>query len=120
MDPMKWPVTTTAEVAACYDASVAEVYRYAARLAGRRAGAEDLVSDAYMSLVRAAREGAVESVSVGWLITVVRRRHMDRLRSRSREKRRLQLVASTPEDATAPSASNSIVRCRPTTLWGPG
>jgi RNA polymerase sigma-70 factor, ECF subfamily len=87
-----WAVGSEAELAACYDATFDEVFRYAARLAGDRLRTEDLVSEVYLELVRVSRAGEVTSVGVGWLITAVRRRFIDGLRSGDRELRRLRLV----------------------------
>ncbi|TPW14178.1 MAG: RNA polymerase sigma-70 factor, ECF subfamily [Acidimicrobiaceae bacterium] len=82
---------------ALYDDVFDEVHRSATRLTrGDRAAAEDLVQDAFVQLVRAARNGSVDEVGIGWLLTAVRRRHIDRLRSAERENRRLRLVASSP------------------------
>lgn len=93
-----WDVRDEAGFMACYRATFREVYRYAAMLCGAdRAAAEDLVSDAYLSTLTAARRGAVTEVSVGYLTTVVRHRFLDRMRSAEREERRLRLVASSPE-----------------------
>jgi RNA polymerase sigma-70 factor, ECF subfamily len=87
-----WAVGSEAELAACYDATFDEVFRYAARLVGDRRRAEDLVSEAYLELVQVGRAGEVRSIGVGWLITAVRRRFVDGLRSMDREQRRLRLV----------------------------
>lgn len=99
-----WPVTSRAELGACYDATFDEVFRYAAHLTGDRGRAEDLVSDAYVDLVRVSREGGVASVGVGWLITVVRRRFIDGLRADDREHRRLRLVRAGGDESASPVA----------------
>jgi RNA polymerase sigma factor (sigma-70 family) len=81
---------------ACYRASFAEVYRYAAMLCGAdRAAAEDLVHDVYLNTLTAARRGAVTEVSIGYLTTAARHRFLDRLRSSQREEQRLRLVSSS-------------------------
>lgn len=78
-----------------YDAAFEDVYRTAARLAwGDRSVAEDLMQDAFVRLVRSVRSGAVTTVGVGWLITTVRRIHIDGLRASDREGRRLRVVAA--------------------------
>ena len=83
----------------CYRATFGDVYRYSAMLCGRdRASAEDLVSDVYLTVLGAARRGALTDVSVGYLTTAARHRFVDRLRSLQREERRLQLVSSSPEE----------------------
>lgn len=91
-----WDVTTEAGVLACYDATFADVYRYAARLTGDRTTSEDLTQEAFVRLVRAARSGSVTAVGVGWLITATRRLFLDSLRATGREERRLRLVANEP------------------------
>jgi RNA polymerase sigma-70 factor (ECF subfamily) len=96
-----WRIASEDELVACYDATVTDLFRYACRLVGDRAAAEDLVSDAYLALLRAAQDGSVDAVTIGWLITVVRRRHLDRLRSTAREERRLRLVQA-PGGGAAP------------------
>ncbi len=88
-----WPVTDEAALVACYDQSIAPVYRYASRLTGNdRARTDDLVQEVYLGLVRASRDGAVQSVGLGWLYASVRHRFLDRLRREGREERRLRMV----------------------------
>lgn len=87
-------VTTVDGLTAFYEVSFEEVYRSAARLTrGDRAAAEDLVHDAFVRLTRAARAGDVTVVGIGWLVTTVRRLHIDRVRSAGREDHRLRLTA---------------------------
>jgi RNA polymerase sigma-70 factor (ECF subfamily) len=99
----RWDVTTEAGVLACYDATFPAMYRYAARLVGGRAAAEDLTQDAYVRLVRAARAGTISDIGAGWLITTLRRLWIDGARSERGEQTRLRLVASNP--TPEPSAS---------------
>jgi RNA polymerase sigma-70 factor (ECF subfamily) len=95
-----WSVTDEASLVACYDQSVSHVYRYASRLTGNdRARTDDLVQDVYLGLVKSARAGMGE-VGMGWLITAVRHRFLDRVRREQREERRLRLIVS-PVDPTA-------------------
>jgi RNA polymerase sigma-70 factor (ECF subfamily) len=94
-----WDVSSEAGVLACYDASFADVYRYAARLTGGRAAAEDLTQETFVRLVRAARAGSVTSIGLGWLITTARRVFLDGVRASGREDRRMQLVAAAPAPA---------------------
>jgi RNA polymerase sigma-70 factor (ECF subfamily) len=92
-----WELRDEISLIACYDQSVARVYRYASRLTGNdRARTDDLVQEVYLGLVRAVRDGAFDTVGMGWLYTTVRHRFLDRLRGDHREERRLRLVASTP------------------------
>jgi RNA polymerase sigma-70 factor (ECF subfamily) len=61
-----------------------------------------------LALLRAAQDRSVGEVTIGWLITVVRRRHVDRLRSAAREERRLRLV-ETLADGTAEAQEPGVV-----------
>jgi RNA polymerase sigma-70 factor (ECF subfamily) len=92
-----WTVTDEVSLVACYDQSVAHVYRYASRLTGNdRARTDDLVQDVYLGLVRVARDGTLHTVGMGWLYTSVRHRFLDGIRGAAREERRLQLVRTLP------------------------
>ncbi len=100
MSKRRWVIDDEVSLIACYDATVFEVYRYASRLtSGDRGLADDLVQDAYLRLVRAARAGAITEIGVGWLITTVRNRFCDGIRSAQREERRARL-AYRPDEAT--------------------
>jgi RNA polymerase sigma-70 factor, ECF subfamily len=77
----QWAVATDADRRLAFDELLGPTYAYAASLAGPdRALAEDLVQDAFVRLLRAARSGELHSVGVGWLITVVRHRFIDHVR----------------------------------------
>lgn len=90
-------LTTEAGLMSFYDAVFDEVYRSAARLTwGDHDTAEDLVHDTFLRLVRSVQAGAVTSVGVGWMLVTLRRIHIDRLRSTSRENRRLRVIAASP------------------------
>lgn len=92
----QWDIATHDGFIAYYDATLRDAYRAAARLTGgNQASAEDVVHDAYLSLMRAAQRSDVTEVSVGWIVTAVRNRFIDGVRSSDREERRLQLVATT-------------------------
>ena len=110
-DRQRWPVGSEPELLAFHDRSADEAYRYAARLTrGNRAAAEDLVQDAFVKLVRSARDGSVTEVGIGWLITVIRHRFVDVLRSAEREKRRMQLVVvNAATTYTTPSGPSAIL-----------
>lgn len=98
-DGRRWDVTTEEGFLAYYDATFADAYRCAARLtAGDRSRAEDLVHDAFVTLLRAAQRGDIVDAGPGLVVTRVRHRFVDVLRSRDREDRRLRLVASAPAD----------------------
>lgn len=104
MSDVQFDVTTPQGFMAFYDIAFPEVYRSAARLTGGdRQAAEDLVQDAFVRLVRSARAGDVSAVGVGWLVTAMRRLHLDRVRSGERERRRLRLVAESANGVASPS-----------------
>lgn len=101
-------VTSEAGLLSFYEVAFDDVYRSAARIAwGNRAVAEDLVQDAFLRLVRSVQSGAVTSVGVGWMITTVRRIHIDGLRAHDREQRRLRSVSAPPSQP--PSTGNTEI-----------
>lgn len=90
----RWSVTNEADMLDFYNHAFTSVYQYAARLTrGDGPAAEDLVQDAFVRMVKAARADEIGEIGVGWLITIIRHRYIDRLRSTAREDRRLRLVA---------------------------
>jgi RNA polymerase sigma-70 factor, ECF subfamily len=107
----RWSVTNEAELLDFYDRSFTPAYRYAARLTrGDGPAAEDLVQDAFVRLVRALQTDDVDEIGVGWLITTIRRRFIDRLRSTEREDRRLLLVATEPSTTDVrPSTTQAVL-----------
>lgn len=91
-----------------YDAAFNDVYRSAARLTwGDRSAAEDLVQEAFVRLVRSVRSGHVTTVGIGWMITTVRRIHIDKVRSEDRERHRLRVV-DPPPAAPGPTSSTEV------------
>lgn len=82
------------------------MFRYAARLTGDRRRAEDLAQDVYLSLVRHARDGKVERIGVGWLITSTRNRFLNVLSAQRRDERRMRLV-EVPTHEQEPSADET-------------
>lgn len=63
------------------------------------------MQEAFVRLVRSVQAGAVTSVGVGWMVTTVRRIHIDRLRADSREDRRLRVVAASPSQPASVGSS---------------
>jgi RNA polymerase sigma factor (sigma-70 family) len=97
MSTPTWDVRSEEGFMACYRATLAEVYRYAAMLCGSdRGAAEDIVQDVYLTALTKARSGGLHELNVGYLMVATRHRHLDRLRSEQRAQRRLELVASAP------------------------
>ncbi len=108
MSERRWVIDDEVSLIACYDATVLEVYRYASRLASNDRGlADDLVQDTYLRLVRAARGGDITEIGIGWLITTVRNRFCDGIRSAQREERRVRL-AHRPDEATEPQVATDL------------
>ena len=99
-----------AEFLAFYDATFTDAYRYAGRLCGGdRDAAEDLVQDAYTSVLRQVRSDSDKDLHIGYVITTIRNRFLDRVRKDEREERRLRLVAVTADDDGAPEPTGSHV-----------
>jgi RNA polymerase sigma-70 factor (ECF subfamily) len=96
-----------------YDATFDEAYRYSARLCGAdRSGAEDLVQDAYLAVLRRFRLDGDRVLTIEYVVTAIRHRFLDRARSSEREERRLRLVHSAdvvePDAASLPSQLASL------------
>ncbi len=80
---------------ALYDRALPQVYGYLVSRCGSPALAEDLTAETFLAAVAALQRGAAE-LSVGWLVTVARRKLVDHWRRSAREERKLQLAASEP------------------------
>jgi RNA polymerase sigma-70 factor (ECF subfamily) len=82
-------------IAAFYDRSVREVYRYFHRAtAGDRRLTEDLTQETFMACVRAAQQGQADATTMPWLMGVARHKLIDHHRRRTREDRKLSLAWS--------------------------
>ena len=80
-------------LAAFYDRSVREVYRYFHRAtAGDRRLTEDLTQETFMACVRAAQQGQPDATTMPWLMGVARHKLIDHHRRRSREDHKLSLA----------------------------
>jgi RNA polymerase sigma-70 factor, ECF subfamily len=89
------PEESPVNVAAFYDRSVGEVYRYLSRaVLGNRALAEDLTQETFTSIVAAVTAGRAELHSMPWVIGVARHKLIDHYRKCESEKRRLALAWS--------------------------
>ena len=80
---------------ALYDRALPQVYGYLVSRCGSPALAEDLTAETFLAAVAALQRGTAE-LSVGWLVTVARRKLVDHWRRRAREERKLQLAAGEP------------------------
>src|SRR5438045_2173455 len=76
-----------------------EVYGYLVARCGSVWTAEDLTSETFMAAVSALRRGAIEEVTVPWLMVVARRRLVDHWRRAARERRRLGKLAIDGREA---------------------
>jgi RNA polymerase sigma-70 factor, ECF subfamily len=89
-------------VLAFYRAHVDELFRYLSRLTGGdRERTEDLVQEVFVALVRAVRDGRVDVVRVGWLISTARFLFLHAERHDRRERRRVEVVGAW-RDAVLP------------------
>jgi RNA polymerase sigma-70 factor (ECF subfamily) len=98
--------------AALYDRHGRAVYSLSYRMTGERQAAEDLVQDAFLKVWRSAgtyrsHRGSVKT----WLLSIVRNRGVDRLRSqassrRAREEAEAQAPRSQPSEAFSEAWSN--------------
>jgi RNA polymerase sigma-70 factor, ECF subfamily len=92
------PTQHGVELLALYDRAVAEVYAYLRARCGNRQLAEDLTADTFLAAVGQIRRGAVEQVTVAWLIGIARHKLIDHWR---RAARRLE-AEPLPDEAGAP------------------
>jgi RNA polymerase sigma-70 factor (ECF subfamily) len=67
-----------------YDGAVDEVFAYLRARCGGRALAEDLTADTFLAAVGQIRRGAVETVTVAWLIGIARHKLIDEWRRSAR------------------------------------
>ena len=86
-------------LAAFYDNSVRDVYRYFHRAtAGDRRLTEDLTQETFMACVRATRDGQPDATTMPWLMGVARHKLIDHYRRRGRDERKLSLAWSVRAD----------------------
>jgi RNA polymerase sigma-70 factor (ECF subfamily) len=98
----RFSVETPDGVIAFFRLVSADVHRYVSRLTGGdRQLTEDIVQDAFLSLVRQSRGGLLLEVETGWIMTTARNRFIDHVRSSAREHRRLDEYQGTLGDGTA-------------------
>ena len=103
----------TQAFAVLYDRHGKVAYSLAYRMMGERQAAEDLVQEAFLKVWRAAGSYRVEKASVRtWILSVVRNRGIDVLRSsasrrRTQERVEAQTPASQPSEAFGEAWHNS-------------
>ena len=97
----RYSVTTPQGVIDFFELVSNDVHRYVSRLTGgNRQLTEDIVQDAFLSLVRHANNGLLSEVGPGWMMTTARRRFIDHVRSVDREQRRLNVYQSAGDGVT--------------------
>ena len=85
-----------------YDRHGGLLYSVALRILGRAADAEEVLQEAWLQAWnRAETYDASRGVVAAWLLTLVRSRAIDRLRTRASRQRVEQVVADTPPMQTA-------------------
>jgi RNA polymerase sigma-70 factor (ECF subfamily) len=82
-----------------YDEAVGEVFAYLRARCDSRAMAEDLTADTFLAAVGQIRRGAVETVTVAWLIGIARHKLIDEWRRSSRRPRPERLDDARDLDA---------------------
>jgi RNA polymerase sigma-70 factor (ECF subfamily) len=87
-----------ATLLAIYDHAVGEVFVYLRARCGGRAVAEDLTADTFLAAVGQIRRGAVEEVTVAWLIGIARHKLLDEWR-RSARRPRSEVLDDVPAEA---------------------
>jgi RNA polymerase sigma-70 factor, ECF subfamily len=88
MSVMGMPTTDHgATLLAIYEHAVGEVFTYLRARCGGRAQAEDLTADTFLAAVGQIRRGAVEEVTVAWLIGIARHKLLDEWRRAARRPR---------------------------------
>jgi RNA polymerase sigma-70 factor (ECF subfamily) len=96
-----------------FEAVMDAVYPYVYRRCGHdRATAEDLCQDTFVTAVRTLREGKVEALTVGWMVSVARTRFIDHCRRESRRERHLHAIEggqSTSFDAVGDDVVESAI-----------
>jgi RNA polymerase sigma-70 factor (ECF subfamily) len=84
-----------------YDDAVGEVFVYLRARCGGRAVAEDLTAETFLAAVGQIRRGAVETVTIAWLIGIARHKMIDEWRRAARRPEHRQLdETEAAHDAT--------------------
>lgn len=84
-----------------------EVHRYVSRLTGGdRQLTEDIVQETFIAVFRQRRDAPEVSIGPGWVMSVARNRLIDHVRSRRRERARVERqAAGEPLDSPSPDYS---------------
>ena len=84
--------TAALSLLALYDRALPQVYGYLTSRCGDVALAEDLTSQTFLAAVAAVQADPQRQLTIGWLVTVARRRLVDHWRAAAREERKLRIV----------------------------
>jgi RNA polymerase sigma-70 factor (ECF subfamily) len=80
-----------------YPSALPQVYGFLLARCSDASLAEDLTAETFMDAVAAIRKDSLETITVGWLIVVARRRLIDHWRRLEREQRTLRLIHQSDE-----------------------
>lgn len=87
-----------ADLLACYDEALPEVYGYLLHRCRNRTIAEDLAAETFMAAVESIRRGALTGVTTAWLIGIARHKLVDHWRRLEREIRDLRAIEEPAAD----------------------
>ena len=85
-----------AALGASFDRHHDSVYRFCLARTGSHDAAEEATSDTFVTAARHAANGGLIDLTEAWLITVARRRIIDRWRANERHRSRLERLLSMP------------------------
>lgn len=96
------------------DRALPELFAYVLHRCGSRVVAEDVASESSLAAVDQLCGGAVNSIGIGYLIGIARRKLVDHWRREEREIRHLQVFAggradSTTDDQFEPGRASSVL-----------
>lgn len=86
MSPPSTPTDQRRALIDLYDAALPDVYGYLLSRCGSAVIAEDLTSETFLAAVDAVKRGAVDELTVAWLIGVARHKLVDHWRRHGRER----------------------------------
>lgn len=90
------------DLLALYDRALPQVYGYLVARCSDADIAEDLTAETFMAAVESIGRGAVDEVTVAWLVGIARHKLADHWRRRAREERRLRAVEQDAETVDDP------------------